>query len=782
MKKARVVKITEELVKRLKPFGARFIKVAKPVRGDRRTGKAAIEYGYLLKPYEADDPELLGWLKEGGNYGVVFGRGVYGLDIDDPGEQERFEAKVQTFTVRSGGGEGKHYYIMGNLTENGTILDEGRNLGNVQVKNKHVVGPNSVHWSGGTYEIEKDLPLAWVTVEKLNEIFGEKLQWSGDSRKREEADAEETGRFIDAHIPMEEIVDISGFSRLSGDEWQGEHPIHGSTTGTNLSVNVDKNIWHCWRCNSGGGPLHWLAVREGLMKCHECKPGSMTGTLFLGAVDIARGLGYDIAKMEGEEDIPKQAKRFFEGRIFIPLRLAREILMELHVVTLPGPETYVYDETSGIYKAGGKILISKAVHAKLGEAQRNNRLNEVLKFIEVETFRNEADEAAPELLAVENGILDVLTGELKPFTPDEFITSKLPVKYNPEASAVLIKKFVSEVVDPRDGRSLQEFSGYCLYKSQIFDKTVLFYGIGANGKSTFLDALEALLGGKANVTNKQLHALMTDRFALADLRGKLANICPDLSSLAFADATIFKALTGGDSVDAQRKFGHAFSFRPYLKLISGCNVIPPIKGEATRAFFRRWILINFPFVFEGDNCDPHLTQKLTTPEALSGMLNWALEGLARLMANQGFTESKSTAETREWYVKLSDPARHLIEAAVEGAEGAVLPKDDLYAEYVRFCTEEKLPLVSKRTFNARVEQCLPGVKSARIRVDGKKTPCWMGYRLAVSSVARSLSAKEFKNENKIIDKSVMDTRKRPERTGKGGNWLEEHRRKEVETA
>jgi len=520
------------------------------------------------------------------------------------------------------------------------------------------------------------------------------------------------------------------------------------------------------------------------MKCHECKPGSMTGALFLGAVDIARGLGYDIAKMEGEEDIPKQARRFFEGRTFIPLRLAKEILAELHIVTLPGPETYVYDEAIGIYKAGGKILISKAVHAKLGEAQRNNRLNEVLKFIEVETFREEADEAAPELLAVENGILDVLTGELSPFTPEKFIASKISVKYDPNISATLIEKFISEVMDPRDGRSLQEFSGYCLYKMQIFDKTVLFYGVGANGKSTFLDVLEALLGGKDNVTNKQLHALMTDRFALADLRGKLANICPDLSSLAFADATIFKALTGGDSVDAQRKFGHAFSFRPYLKLISGCNVIPPIKGEATRAFFRRWILINFPHVFEGDNCDPHLTQKLTTPEALSGMLNWALEGLARLMANRGFTESKSTEETREWYVKLSDPARHLIESAVERAEGESLPKDDLYAEYVKFCGEEKLPLVSKRTFNGRMEQCLPGVKSARIRVDGKKTPCWMGYRFtdgeAVSSVARSVSAKEFKDENNN-SKSFGDIENLPERTGKEGNWLEEHRRKGGET-
>lgn len=781
MKKAHVVKIPDELINRLKPFGARFIKVSKPVLGQSRTGKAAVEYGYLLAPYDASDPQLLGWMEAGGNYGVVFGRGVYGLDIDDPEVQTLFEAEVRTFTVRSGGGEGKHYYILGDLTENGTILDGGRNLGNVQVKNKHVVGPGCGHHSGGRYEIIEDLPLAWVTVEQLNEIFSERLKWSGDSRAREEADAEETGRFIDAHIPMEEIVDIGGFSRLTADEWQGEHPVHGSTTGQNLSVNVAKNVWHCFRCNSGGGPLQWLAVREGLMKCHEVKPGVMKGELFHRAIDIARRLGYDIARMEGEEDLPARAKKYFKGRTFIPSRLAEELMRETHIRIIPGPTIFVYDPERGYYSRDGETALKRLIYAKLGGAHRVNRSNETLAIIQIQTMSGEVP-VIPDKIAVENGLLNVLTGELDPFTPEVFVTSKLPVRWDPGADQSVVRTFISQVVDDEDRRTLQEFTGYCLYKAYPFHKALMLVGDGANGKSTFISMVSAMLGGRENVSNKSLQALETDRFAAAQLHGKLANFAADISRDALKSTGMFKSLTGGDVIDAEKKFRDSFSFPNYAKMEFSCNEIPRVRNDDTTAFFRRWIVVMFPRAFKGDDCDPFLLDKLTTPEALSGVLAWAIEGLQALMERGGFLESKSTAETRERYIKLSDPAKHFIETFLEDAPEGVVHKANLYRGFVAWSKEEGLRVASKSVFNARIPEQFEAAQVKNVRLGGKKTWCWVGVGFSeavrgVRYLADLYLRRILEEENSKIISNTDEAQNRVTRTGPGGNWLDEHRKK-----
>lgn len=120
-------------------------------------------------------------MESGGNYGVVCGKGIIEIDLDEPKMQKRFKDNVDTFTVKSGGSIGKHYYCMSNVTENGVILappdKDGKreNWGNIQAKNKYVVGPGCNHYTGGTYEIIKDAPFAWVSKEELEAIFGEHL-------------------------------------------------------------------------------------------------------------------------------------------------------------------------------------------------------------------------------------------------------------------------------------------------------------------------------------------------------------------------------------------------------------------------------------------------------------------------------------------------------------------------------------------------------------------------------------------------------------------------------
>jgi phage/plasmid-associated DNA primase len=124
-----------------------------------------------------------------------------------------------------------------------------------------------------------------------------------------------------------------------------------------------------------------------------------------------------------------------------------------------------------------------------------------------------------------------------------------------------------------------------------------------------------------------LHRILDNRFAVAELYGKLANIDADMSTEALRNTGILKKLTGGGPIPAERKFKPPFRFVNYAKLLFSANEIPQTPDE-TDAFFARLIIINFPKQFiEGANADPYLFEKISTDKELSGFLYILLKRL-----------------------------------------------------------------------------------------------------------------------------------------------------------
>ena len=174
---------------------------------------------------------------------------------------------------------------------------------------------------------------------------------------------------------------------------------------------------------------------------------------------------------------------------------------------------------------------------------------------------------------------------------------KIPIKYNPNADCPKIKEFINQIMREEDVVVLQELAGYCLWKDYPIQKAFALVGEGSNGKSTFLRLLTKLLG-KENVSSISLQDLVNNRFAVANLYGKLANIFADLPPEILKDTAKFKMLTGGDIITAEKKFKNPFKFYNYAKLIFSCNRLP-VTYDDTTAFFRRWVIINFPNTFDG---------------------------------------------------------------------------------------------------------------------------------------------------------------------------------------
>jgi P4 family phage/plasmid primase-like protien len=746
------VAIPQSLIDKLKPLGhPHFIKVAKPIAGDPKSGKNAVEHAWQDNPYEADDPSLRLWLGQGNSYGVTANGkdGLIIIDADTREAAEKIAALINTYTVQSGGGEWKrHFYVLSNATENGTVTIDKKNVANIQVESKYVVGVGCHHFTGGVYKVVNDAPLAFISKEALERIFGVNLTWAHQRRiEIGEQTEQETKEGV---IPIKDLVDMSKMRYRGNGEYQGTHPIHDSSTGKNFNVNINTNEWYCFRCNSGGRALSWLAVKYGLIECSEA-PLRRSDIKYLETLKLAKEKGFDV-KVPNEELSP-DVTEFFEKddsghNKFVPAYLADRLMKERHFVTRAKDKMIFCYDPSGIHKPDGDQVIALEVAKKLGKHASINRRREVCDLIQTKTTQD-LPLLAKDLIAVQNGILNIYTRELKPFSPDFFVLNALPVTYDPNAKCTVYLVFLEQVVPPQADRDgLQEFLGYILSPSCVYSKAIMLIGVGANGKSRLLLAWSAMLGEK-NISKISLQELSVDIYALADLFGKMANICTDLQNIGLKDGSIFMRLTDGEPVSAQEKFKGRFDFAPTCKLAYATND-PPKPPKETEAYFRRWLMVTFPNRFPADDpkTDPRILEKITTPEELSGMLNWALDGLDRLTKNNAFTNSKTTEDTRTQYAMISDPQKAFVEKRLtlpsfKDADATDhIEKRELYEAYLKFCEDNNLPSATMTMFGRRLPDCIP-CAPGDMRKGGGHVRTWQGIRFKTEAeMAEDAEARE----------------------------------------
>jgi putative DNA primase/helicase len=397
---------------------------------------------------------------------------------------------------------------------------------------------------------------------------------------------------------------------------------------------------------------------------------------------------------------------------------------------------YVYESKSGVWHPDGEIFVHVSLVENLGEKVKPHYLPDVVFYIKGATYQDVKE--TPSLIALENGILNVETQKLEEPNPGYFILSKLPVTYDPKADCPIIKKFLSEIFGESQLTALQEAIGYTLLKSMPFHKAFMLLGDGSNGKSTFLTLLQTFLG-RENYSNVTLQEICNNRFASANLYGKMANISADLPKTAIETSGRFKMLTGSDAICAEFKHKNAFQFVNIAKMFYSCNEFPQTT-EDTLAYVRRWKIFNCTNVFLGEKCDPKIIEKITTSQELSGFLNYALEGLKRLLENGKFSINETEEELRSNILKLSNPTKAFLEARVESSKQAkdFIPEAKLYTDFITFCDTENLPTVRKAQFTAALKEYMPDIKQTNQRILNKPTPVYQYVKYTVASVTALL--------------------------------------------
>jgi putative DNA primase/helicase len=415
----------------------------------------------------------------------------------------------------------------------------------------------------------------------------------------------------------------------------------------------------------------------------------------------------------------------------ITVDLAEAILAEHRFAQDPGGKLYVYED--GAYRAGGEKLVQRKVKALLfawGLISKwsSYRASEVAKYILAD---------APTLwerppldrVSVLNGILDLETLTLSDHDPKWLSTVQIPVVFDPEAVCPAWEKQVAATF-PEDARDLAwEILADLMQPDRSHQKAIILVGEGRNGKSVFLENAAAFIGRRNRVA-LSLHRIETDRFSAARLVGRLANICPDLPSTDLASTSMFKAIVGGDEITGEHKYGDAFDFQPFCRLIFSANHLPRSQ-DASHAFFARWIVIPFERTFEGAEQVPRreLDARLQDPGELSGVLNKALAALPRVRA-RGFTESVSMQEAWAEFRQTTDPLAVWLDRATISGPDAYVTKDDLINAYNRSAAADGRPVLTKKAMAQALHRLRPNVTDDQRTVNGKpKVRCWVGIGL-----------------------------------------------------
>lgn len=314
------------------------------------------------------------------------------------------------------------------------------------------------------------------------------------------------------------------------------------------------------------------------------------------------------------------------------------------------------------------------------------------------------------LLNVDNGTVDLRTGQLSPHNRYDHITKLAPAVYDPDALAPRWERFLDTSFggDTELVRFVQRAVGYSLTGSTGAQVMFLLHGRGANGKSTFLETVRDLLGDYAQQAPADL---------LMQTRSNSGGATPDLARLPGArfvsavetgqgrrlDEPLIKQITGGDRIAARRLYRDVFEFTPTHKLWLGTNHLPEVRGT-DEAIWRRIRVVPFLHTMPEAERDGDLPAKLRAE--LSGILTWAIHGCTAYREHglqvPAVVERATTAyreEMDDLGVFLDECAtlNDTLEAAAASTKASVL-----YTRYEWWSREAGAPPMSATAFGRQL--------------------------------------------------------------------------------
>lgn len=296
----------------------------------------------------------------------------------------------------------------------------------------------------------------------------------------------------------------------------------------------------------------------------------------------------------------------------------------------------------------------------------------------------EAPQADPTRIHVKGGYI-TLDGV---FHADRYITqNRLDVEYDPAAQPpAVFLDYVNALLEPEDVLTLQEFLGYCCIPTTKAQKMLFLIGSGGEGKSVLTQVLKGVFG--TSMTSGSLHDLERNRFTLANLEGKLLFLDEDMGVSATKESQVQKRLvTANAPLSIERKGEQAVQAMLTCRLMAFGNVPFSTLYDHSEGAFRRRIILTTKPKQEGRKDDRDLPEKILAGK--SGVFNWMLEGLKRLIGN-GWEFTTSEQAKRNLEESKQESFNLLAFLADENAVRLgnlpdTITSNDLYSAYEAWC-------------------------------------------------------------------------------------------------
>ena len=372
---------------------------------------------------------------------------------------------------------------------------------------------------------------------------------------------------------------------------------------------------------------------------------------------------------------------------------------------------YIYDK-KGVWKHITKNEINQIVVNIIGRKCTAQKMAAVTKLVMAKCQAEELITNLDKLpvfslqnttlhFDYEKGIID-----RKDHSPNDFVTMQAKYHFIQGAKSKIFLNALKEIFDGNEDSilTLQEYFGYCLLNDCRFHKALFALGVGGNGKSVVTDVLRAMLGGinqegRGIVSATMLSKLGKD-FRTMVLKNSWVNISSETDIRLNGAEANFKIITSGEPIEDSYKGKDPVTFLSRTKLIVNCNEFPEF-NDKSKGLARRILFLDFPINFvdeprEGTNerkLDPDIVRNIiNNPEEMAGILNWALQGLGRILKNKGFTTTGSQKKLMKEYEHYTNPILNFIEDQDallydENGNGKEIHRTALYSEFKEWMTK-----------------------------------------------------------------------------------------------
>ncbi|MET9320054.1 phage/plasmid primase, P4 family [Streptomyces sp. NPDC003038] len=348
------------------------------------------------------------------------------------------------------------------------------------------------------------------------------------------------------------------------------------------------------------------------------------------------------------------------------------------------------------------------------------------------TDREEAAADRSPIVACENGLLRIRDRALLPHTPGFFNLVSVPFAYDEDATAPAWQKFLNQLWpdDPSAIQALQEWFGYVLSGRTDQQKILLIKGPTRSGKGTITRVLTEFVG-KKNIAGPTLASLGTN-FGLSSLVDKPLAVISDARLTGNEGGQVVERLltiSGEDTIDIDRKYRDLWTGKLPTRLMILTNELPSF-GDSSGVIARRFIVLNMTVSWLGKE-DTTLDESLK--REMPGILNWALDGLARLQQTGRITQPASSQDAVMIMQDTASPTSAFVRERCNTGPACEVPVDALWAIWREWAEDNGVRAGTKQVFGRNLQSVVPQLRRTRPRDQyGRQVPAYSGITLKQS--------------------------------------------------